>query len=542
MKNNRSIRWLIAALSLLFVCLVFSPCVSAADYVRPKQDLLPGSDMLVRLWIHAGTFEKVKHVTLIGDTLYVSGTPRGIEAINIVDGAGRWKRTGKFLVEQAPAVKGNVIYLVEGGQFVILDRNSGKERSRARVRLGIATPILPSEPYWVIGATNERIYGIIPETGIHAWRITLDSGITQGVWDGRNSAYFLTTRGTLYAASTIYGTLDWKHKLPKPHCSSFTLSANMLYVGCQDYYLHAINALSGEESWSLSLGAAVIGKPVVAGENIYVSTEDRVLHAINRRSRQAVWAIPNADRLLTAAGKYATILRKNAKENSIGIVELATGEAISEVSAARYTHFAGLPESGILYAVAANGDVHAIAEREVAEQIRKAMRLAAAQEAKAPSAPAGATTEAPPASEGTTDAEEAVRVVVKGFVEASKTGDVEEVVKYLAPESAKFMRAMMGGSGEVSVDVMLQEGTLTIPSVEITGDEAKVTTKLEADGETEMGMFILCRINNAWKIDMIKSGAAEEGVSEEEMRQMMEGVLKMMEEMSKGLEDTGEDF
>ena len=339
-------------------------------------EALPASRFLARLWVHPGAFEKVNHVALDDRTLFVAGTPRGVEAINVKDGSWLWRHLGKLLVDEAPTVRGNVVYLVEGGQFVTLDRNNGRELSRNRTRIGTLTPVYAGTNAWVIGATNERIYGITPETGLGCWHITLDSSILDAMWNGVGTFYCRTSRGTLYAASVASKDVTWQYKFPKPDCSPIALTQDALYVGCADYYLYAISAETGDERWKVCLNAPVLGTPVAVETRVYVSTDDGVLHAVDTQSQTVLWRIPNAERVLTTTPKHVIFLRGDEGANVIGVADAETGEVLSQATAFRYEHFVAEPDTGIFFAVAQNGDVLAIADREVAQQQREAEKQA----------------------------------------------------------------------------------------------------------------------------------------------------------------------
>jgi len=345
------------------------------------EEPMTGSEALVRLWSHPGIFEQATQAELANGALYVSGTPRGLDVIDVLSGKSAWKHMGKSVIDQPPKVLGEVVYLVEGGQFVTLDRDSGDELSRSKTRIGTLTPIYPGAKDWIIGATNERVYGIIPETGIGKWRVTLSGKILDAAWDGSKVFYVRTAKGFLYAVSAQAESILWKHEMPRPDCSQFALDNSTLYIGCSDYYLYSLDTESGEVQWRICLNAPVFGKPVVVGSRVYVSTDDGVLHAVDTSTNTVAWTLADAERILTTTDTRVIFLRRPDAQGrySIGIADAATGEALATVTARRFQHFAAATTGGVFYAVAENGDVLAIADRETAERIRKAAETSAAE-------------------------------------------------------------------------------------------------------------------------------------------------------------------
>jgi len=543
MWNNSRMRRGAAAVAWFPIIALLAFCAGAADDAPPGTAPLPGKPPLVRIWSHPGTFEKVKDVTLIDDTLYLSGLPRGLEAINVQDGSSRWKRFGKLPVDQPPTVRDDTVYLVEGGQFVTVNAESGTELSRNRVRLGISTPVFPTSATWIIGANNERLYGLFPGTGLTGWRLTLDSGIADSVWDGGEHLYLLTTRGTLCAVSTVTRSLLWQYKLPKPHCSSLALVQDAIYVGCQNYRLYSIHPVSGRERMELCLSAPVLNKPFAAGGRVYVSTADRVLHAVDPLTQSVVWTIPNADRPITTTDDYLIFLRRKDDGNSVGLADLATGSVLAEAPAANFEHFVAAPEAGVFYAVAANGDVYAIAEREVAEEYHETMRRRRAGAPPAP--PSAAAAAAPTAAPVAASPEQAVRELIEKFARASASQNIKDVVQYLTPESAEFMQAFLEApGGEVEV---AEEFSVEIGSVQIAGDEAQAETKVTADGAVTQQTLHLRRVDGIWKIDLLKetpfSGEELEESAPEETTEMMEEMGEQLaDEMEKALKEMMENL
>ena len=54
-------------------------------------------------------------------------------------------------------------------------------------------------------------------------------------------------------------------------------SDGVVYVGCDDNFLHAFDAATGEEHWREPTGGAVVGSPLIVNEIIYASTHSDVL-------------------------------------------------------------------------------------------------------------------------------------------------------------------------------------------------------------------------------------------------------------------------
>lgn len=63
----------------------------------------------------------------------------------------------------------------------------------------------------------------------------------------------------------------------------------MLYTGCYDNNLYALNAATGEFAWKYPTDGGIVSRPAVAEDNIFFGSEDKRVHAISSRSGKVVW-------------------------------------------------------------------------------------------------------------------------------------------------------------------------------------------------------------------------------------------------------------
>jgi len=83
------------------------------------------------------------------------------------------------------------------------------------------------------------------------------------VYVGSNDSY-------LYALDAVTGALVWKAATGGAINSSPTLSGGVLYVGSEDSYVYAIDAGTGALKWKYFADGPVDGSPTVAGGVVYV--------------------------------------------------------------------------------------------------------------------------------------------------------------------------------------------------------------------------------------------------------------------------------
>jgi outer membrane protein assembly factor BamB/tRNA A-37 threonylcarbamoyl transferase component Bud32 len=78
----------------------------------------------------------------------------------------------------------------------------------------------------------------------------------------------------------------------------------MLYVGCYDNNLYALNAATGKFVWKYPTDGGIVSRPSAAEGSIFFGSEDKRLHAINAQSGKMVW-IYNTDGRIRSSGRIA---------------------------------------------------------------------------------------------------------------------------------------------------------------------------------------------------------------------------------------------
>ena len=71
----------------------------------------------------------------------------------------------------------------------------------------------------------------------------------------------------------------------------------MVYTGCYDNNLYALNAANGEFQWKYATNGGIVSRPAAADDNIYFGSEDKFLHAVNARTGKMVWVYPTDGRI-----------------------------------------------------------------------------------------------------------------------------------------------------------------------------------------------------------------------------------------------------
>jgi eukaryotic-like serine/threonine-protein kinase len=98
--------------------------------------------------------------------------------------------------------------------------------------------------------------------------------------------------GDVYAVSADTGAELWFFESPVDYTFSFSSSAvanGVLYVGCSDYNLYALDAKTGKLLWSYATGASV-STPVVSGGVVYATSDQT--YSLNASTGALIWKTP----------------------------------------------------------------------------------------------------------------------------------------------------------------------------------------------------------------------------------------------------------
>ncbi len=237
----------------------------------------------------------VSSAALAGDgTLYV-GTGFSVNgALHALTPTGTQKWAHYFGASlpaaNSPAVAADgTIYIKPSDGFLYaLQPATGAMKWRYDVggRASYSSPSIAADGTIYIGSENRKLYAINPD-GTLKWEFTSDSDIyTNPAIDGAGNIYFsVLNSGRLYSL-TPAGTQRWVYSgASLGSSSSAALSADgaTVYFGGYDAKLHAVNTATGAARWTYPLGGEVrASSPAVDAQGvIYIGCYDYQLYAIN---------------------------------------------------------------------------------------------------------------------------------------------------------------------------------------------------------------------------------------------------------------------
>lgn len=200
-----------------------------------------------------------------------------------------WGHEGWDYFHSSPVVADGRVVVGSGDGFVYaLDARTGKTVWRHRTGGRVRSSPAVADGIVFVGSADGVLYALDLSDGSPRWtfethgagwssetfafdRVTIQG--SPAVWNG--TVYFGARDGRTYAVEASSGALVWETPDAAPwFVTSPALQDGILYAGNSDgLYVHALDALTGEELWRTPTGQRVFSSPAVAGDALFVGNQ-----------------------------------------------------------------------------------------------------------------------------------------------------------------------------------------------------------------------------------------------------------------------------
>ena len=283
--------------------------------------------------VNAKTGEIVKKITYAGGGAGATATPVAdgnliyLASLNgslyVIDtGAYTTKWTyaaGGSMLASPTVYLGNVYIATTTGSIFCLEKTNGNPVATAAPAptwsLNIPTARFVSSPA-ICGTTPSTFLYIGSQSDSNMYSIWLDlpSTTTTGVirWQYKTKGAILSSP-TLYGGYCIFGCSDFKVYCidttldifnpgagPEPKWIDSSMHSEVtsspyavnqvIYVGCKDYKLYALNMLDGRAKWAFATSGVITSSPVVYKGSVYVGSFDKNIYAIDTAKGTLKWS------------------------------------------------------------------------------------------------------------------------------------------------------------------------------------------------------------------------------------------------------------
>lgn len=245
---------------------------------------------------------------VVGDVLFAGGGQTAY-AIDIATGEKQWTvgmdvTTGNF----SPAVADDTVYVAGQsngvGRLFALATSDGATEWQYNANVTTSPMAVDGRVFIATDDGGQSVlHAVDSATGEEAWTFSVGSddrsqvGDIPAVVDGTvycTAARYLDARtenqeGRLFALDAVTGNRQWTMTVSDPVVSAPAVSEGTIYFGDTAGTVHAVDTDTGEEQWEHRIGDSIRTAPAVADDTIYVKDAAGECSALNVADGKPAW-------------------------------------------------------------------------------------------------------------------------------------------------------------------------------------------------------------------------------------------------------------
>ena len=247
----------------------------------------------------------------------------------------------------SPVVADGIVYVVDFGHLYAIDASTGA-LLWLRWDNGLGGGIQPTSaaPLVAEGAVyvqseDGHLYALDALTGTLLWRYET-GGVSGGPRADGGVVYVAANGGTVYgmvASSPLAtaapaqereaGDLLWQYRADEDLLSQPAAANGTLYVGAEDSYLYAIDALTGALAWRYKTDYRLVTEPpTTADGTVYSRRADGMLYAMDARSGELRWQYQAGESAWTSPTVNEGVVFTGSGDGSVHAIDASTGSLI----------------------------------------------------------------------------------------------------------------------------------------------------------------------------------------------------------------------
>ncbi len=172
----------------------------------------------------------------------------------------------------------------------------------------VPPPSLPCSPSPIKAVVNWAEFGFAPcRTGFNPYELVLSP----------------TTVANL--------SLHWRYTTGYFFESSPAVANGVLYVGCYDSRVYALNASTGAHVWQYRTGEVVTSSPAVANGVVYFGSWDNSVYALTASEGRLLWKYTTGSAVFSSPAVANGVVYVGSDDNSVYALDAGTGTLAVEV-------------------------------------------------------------------------------------------------------------------------------------------------------------------------------------------------------------------
>jgi outer membrane protein assembly factor BamB len=276
----------------------------------------------------------------------------------------RWTYQAKESIESSAAIAGGVAYVgSQDGTLHAVDLATGKARWQYKTQgpVGESSPCVADGTVYV-GDLDGVLHAVDAATGAPRWTFKTDAEIKSSPNAAGDRILFGSYDSHLYCLSRA-GKLLWKYQTNGPvHCTP-AIDANRTFVtGCDEVF-RALDLATGNELFSVPLGAYTGASPAVRDDAVYVGTFGNEVVCLDLGRRAVRWTYRHPDRTFPFYSSAAIAPDRiviGGRDKLVHCLDRATGKALWTFATRSRVESSPLLDGGRVFIGSNDGHLYAL--------------------------------------------------------------------------------------------------------------------------------------------------------------------------------------
>jgi serine/threonine protein kinase len=152
----------------------------------------------------------------------------------------------------------------------------------------------------------------------------------------------------------------WSFKCEDEIRGTPILHQGMLFIGCYDNNLYALNAADGQFQWKYATEGGIVTRPIVYENNIIFGSEDQRLHVVGVRAGKVVWTYYTDGKIYSSPRIADGHIFFGSDDQDLHAVNVNSGRAIWKFSTDAPIHSSPLVANELIFFGNESGGFYAV--------------------------------------------------------------------------------------------------------------------------------------------------------------------------------------
>ena len=152
----------------------------------------------------------------------------------------------------------------------------------------------------------------------------------------------------------------WSFECEDELRGSPVVDSGLLYIGCYDNNLYALDAKSGDFRWKYATEGGIPTRPVVDGSTVFVGSEDQRLYAVTADSGKLVWTYYTEAPIRSSPSLFEGFIFFGSDDNHLHVVNASNGRRAWRAEAAGPIRSSPLVAEERVYFGCESGDFYCV--------------------------------------------------------------------------------------------------------------------------------------------------------------------------------------